>query len=117
LINTANGTQITTFPGNGGGGWYNISGDGNVIVIGGFSLRVYVWNGTHYQIKINFSAAGSWFSWGSAVSRDGSTVGALSHIYTANYLNTDVRIWDVASAQLLGTVSTVGSGGFQDSAV
>lgn len=117
LINTTNGTQITTFPGNGGGGWFNISGNGNVIVIGGFSLRVYVWNGTAYQIKINFSAAGSWFSSGSAVSRDGSTVGALSHVYTANYLNTDVRIWDVAGAELLGTVSTIGSGGFQDSAV
>jgi hypothetical protein len=76
-----------------------------------------VWNGTSYVIRINFHASGSWFSWGSAVSRDGSTVGALSHNYLSSYLNTDVRLWDVASAELLGTVSTVGSGSFQESAV
>ena len=35
------------------------------------------------------------------MSRDGSTVGALSHNYLSSYLNTDVRIWDVAAAELL----------------
>jgi hypothetical protein len=57
LINTTNGTQITTFSGNGAGGWFNISGNGDVIVIGGFSLRVYVWNGTSYVLRINFNAS------------------------------------------------------------
>ncbi|MFN0131975.1 MAG: GC-type dockerin domain-anchored protein [Phycisphaerales bacterium] len=116
LLNTSTGTEITTFPGNGAGGWFNISGNGDVIVIGGFNFRVFVWNGTAYQLRINFSAPTSWFSWGAAVSRDGSTVGALSHNYGTSYLNTDVRMWDVESGALLGAIPTVGTGQYQDSA-
>jgi hypothetical protein len=116
LINTSNGSVIRTFAGNGAGGRYEISGDGNVVVIGGFDFRVFVKSAGVYTQRITFSASGSWFSWGADVSRDGSTVGALSHNYLASYLNTDVRIWDVASGNLLGTASTVGSGTLQDSA-
>jgi hypothetical protein len=116
LINSADGSEIMNWAGNGAGGKYNISGDGNVIVIGGFDFRVFVNVGGTWVQRINFTASGSWFSWASAVSRDGSTVGALAHNYLSNYLNTDTRIWDVANAELLGTFSTVGSGTLQDSA-
>jgi len=116
LINTATGVEEYSVVGSGAGGRYNISGDGNVLVVGGFSLQVYKKIAGVYTQRINFTAPTSWFSWASAVSRDGSTVGVLAHNYGASYLNTDTRIWDVNTGQLLGTHSTVGSGGFQDSA-
>ncbi len=117
LIETSTAVEKFSTPGSGGGGWYNISGNGDVLVVGGFSFQVYKKSGATYNPIINFNAPTSWFSWGSAVSRDGSTVGALSHDYGAGYLNTSVRIWDVASTTLLGTVTTTGTGGLQDSAV
>ena len=116
LINTSTGAVVQSFTGNGAGGRYQISGDGNVIVIGGFDFRVFVKVNGVYTQRITFSASGEWYSWASAVSHDGSTVGALAHNYLANYLNTSTRMWDVASGQLLGTYSTVGSGTLQDSA-
>ncbi len=117
LIETATLAEPFNVAGSGSGGWYNISGNGEVLVVGGFSFRVYKKVGASYTNIINFNAPTSWFSWGSAVSRDGSTVAALSHDYGASYLNTSVRIWDVATTTLLGTVTTIGSGSFQDSAV
>ncbi len=117
LIETATAAEKFMAPGSGSGGWYNISGSGDVLVVGGFSFQVYKRSGANYNLIINFNAPTSWFSWGSAVSRDGSTVGALSHDYGVNYLNTSVRIWDVATTTLLGTVDTVGTGTLQDSAV
>jgi hypothetical protein len=116
LIDTSTGLETTNFIGSGAGGRYNISGDGSVVVVGGFALQVYKKVGTTYQMMINFSAPTSWFAWASAVSRDGSTVGVLAHDYGSNYLNTNTRIWDVNSGQLLGSHPTVGSGGYQDSA-
>jgi hypothetical protein len=117
LVNTQTGQEVFSTSGSGAGGWYNISGDGSVLVIGGFSFQVFKLTGAAYLPVINFSAPTSWFSWGSAVSRDGTTVGALSHDYGSNYLNTSVRIWDVASATLINTVNTTGTGTLQDSAV
>ncbi len=116
LINTTTGTVVQSFNGNGAGGRYNISGDGRVLVIGGFDFRVFVKVGSLYTLRISFAAPGEWYSWASAVSHDGSTVGALAHNYQSNYLNTNTRIWDVASGHLLGSYATVGSGGLQDSA-
>jgi hypothetical protein len=117
LINTATLAEPFTAPGSGSGGWYNISGNGDVLVVGGFSFQVYKKVSGVYTSVINFNAPTSWFSWGSAVSRDGSTVAALSHDYGSGYLNTSVRIWDVASTTLLGTETTIGTGTLQDSAV
>lgn len=117
LIDTATGQEVWSTTGSGAGGWYNISGDGNVIVVGGFSFQVFKKSGAVYQPVINFNAPTSWFSWGSAVSRDGTTVGALTHDYGSNYLNTAVRVWDVASGALINTVTTTGTGAMQDAGV
>ncbi len=117
LLDTATGTVVTTFPSDSAGGAYHISGNGNVVVVGGFNFRAFVKvNGT-YQSRIFFASASEWFGFGSAVSHDGTTVAALSHDYTSGYLVTNVRIWDVASHQLLRTVTTTGSGPYQDSAL
>lgn len=107
VINTSTGTQIFSAPGTGGGARHKISGDGRVLVLGGFSFQVYLHNGTTYALIINFSAPTSWFGWGAAVSRDGNTVAAMSHDYGAGYRNTSTRIWDVPSRALLGTFNTV----------
>ncbi|GMU81704.1 MAG: hypothetical protein AMXMBFR47_15750 [Planctomycetota bacterium] len=115
LIDTATATEIFTAPGSGAGSRHKISGNGNVLVIGGFSLHVYVHNGSTYTLQINFTAPTSWFGWGAAVSRDGSTVGVMSHDYASGYLNTATRIWDVPTGALLNTYPTTGSGSFQDS--
>jgi hypothetical protein len=116
LIDTSTGGEVYSAVGSGAGGRYNISGDGSVLVVGGFSLQVYKRVNGNYQTAINFSAPTSWFAWASAVSRDGSTVGVLSHDYASNYLNTATRIWDVNSGQLLGSHFNNGSGQYQDSA-
>lgn len=115
LIDTTTATEIFTAPGSGGGSRHKISGNGNVLVLGGFSLQVYVYDGTTYQLRINFSAPTSWFGWGAAVSRDGDTVGVMSHDYASGYLNTVTRIWDVPTATLLNSYPTTGTGTFQDS--
>jgi hypothetical protein len=117
LINVATGADVFNDIGTGAGGAYQISGDGSVLVAGGFNLYVYKLVGGTYTRIINFSAPTSWFGWGAAVSHDGSTVGVMSHNYGANYLQTSTRIWDVASTALLGTYNTVGTGGYQDSIV
>jgi WD40 repeat protein len=116
LIDTATGNEITSFPTDSGGGWYHLSGDGSVVVIGGFNFKAFVKVAGVYQQRIFYAAASEWFGFGSAVSHDGTTVAALSHDYVSNYLVTKVRIWDVASHQLLHTVATTGSGTYQDSA-
>jgi WD40 repeat protein len=117
LINTSTGLEVFSTVGSGSGSRYQLSGDGSVLVMGGFSFHVWKLNAGVYTRIINFTAPTSWFGWGSAVSRDGSTVAAMSHNYGASYLNTDTRIWDVATTALLGTYPTAGSGAYQDSIV
>ena len=117
VIDTATGNVIFSVPGSGAGSaYFKISGNGDVIVVGGFSFRVYKWDGSTYALAVDFSAPTSWFGSASAVSRDGSTVAALSHNYGTAYQDTDTRVWDVASGALLGTFSTHGSGSLQGSA-
>ncbi len=116
LLDRSTGAEVFQATGAGSGGWYQISGNGQTIVVGGFDMRVFAKNGNAWNNVINFSAPGQWFAWGMAVSQDGRTVCSESHVYTANYLETYVRAWDVPSATMLGEVHTVGSGAFQDSA-
>lgn len=115
LIRTSDGVQTFSAPGSGGGSRHKISGDGQTLVLGGFSFQAYRWNGSTYALRINFTAPTSWFGWGAAVSRDGLTVGAMSHDYASGYLNTATRIWDIQTQALLGTYPTTGSGTLQDS--
>jgi hypothetical protein len=115
LIDLATGNELFSASASGQGGWFVVSGNGDTLVVGGFDLRVFRRSGGTYQNVINFSAPTSWFGWGLAVSRDGNTVGVMSHDYAANYLRTSTRIFDVPSATLLGHHDTVGTGSFQDS--
>jgi hypothetical protein len=117
VIDTATGLEVFSDFGSGSGSRYQISGNGDVLVVGGFSFYVYRRIGAVYTRVINFSTPTSWFGWGSAVSRDGSTVAAMSHDYAASYLTTATRIWDMQTLALLGTYPTSGTGNLQDSIV
>ncbi len=112
LIDTATGTEIATGSVTGQGGFGKISGAGNVFVLGGFNLRVYIKSGASYVLWMNFNPGNEFFS-EVAVSRDGSTVVAISSDFT--FKNTITRAWDVASKGLLGSHSTIGTGSYQDS--
>lgn len=114
-VTTPTGTLLFTANTSGSGGSHKVSGNGNVIVCGGFNLNVWVFNGTTYLRRINFSAPNEWYGWGCAVSRDGSTAAALSHDYASGYLINHARIWDVPSRTLLGTTTTTATGPYQDS--
>ncbi len=114
LVDTATVTEIFTAPGSGGGAWHRISGNGEVLALGGFSFHVYTKSGPTYTQVINFSTPTSWFGNGVGISRDGSTVAVMSHNYS-NYLQTVTRIIDVDTQTLLGQQSTAGAGALQDS--
>jgi hypothetical protein len=116
LIDTNTGTLVRSFVGSGAGARHKISGDGRIVVLGGFSFSVRERDaqGNWSQI-ISFTSATSWFGWGAAVSRDGSTVAAMSHNYGNNYLSTATRIWDVPTRTRSAPFVTSGSGSFQDS--
>jgi hypothetical protein len=116
VLNTATGAVTFTASGSGGGASFQISGNGKTIVLGGFNLTVYTESGGSWTPVINFTDRTQWFGWGSAVSRDGNTVVAITHDYGNGYLDTRTRSWDVPSRTLLGTYHTIGSGGFQDAA-
>ncbi len=116
LIDSATGAVITSASVVGSGGRFAISGNGQTFALGGFDFKVFKKVGSSYVPAVNFSAATSWFGWAIAISRDGSTVGVLSHNYNG-YLKTATRVFDVASGTLLGTVNTTGTGTLQDSAV
>jgi hypothetical protein len=114
LIDTATVTEIFTAPGSGGGAWHRISGNGEVLALGGFSFHVYKKIGPVYTQVTNFSTPTSWFGNGVGISRDGSTVVVMSHNYS-DYLQTVTRIIDVDTQALLGQHDTVGTGSLQDS--
>jgi hypothetical protein len=116
VLNTATGAVTFSASGSGGGASFQISGNGRTIVLGGFNLAVWTNTNGTWSRRINFTGPTQWFGWGSAVSRDGNTVVAISHDYGNGYLDTRTRAWDVPSRTLLGTYHTIGSGGFQDSA-
>jgi hypothetical protein len=117
LFNTNTGQQVFQASISGAGGRHAISGDGSTLVLGGFNLAVYrrATPNAQYQLALSFTAPNSWFGWGVAVSRNGRTVGAMSHDYVQNYLVSATRIWDIPSNTLLGTYNTAGTGQFQGS--
>ena len=113
VIDTATGTQIFEGLANAAGGRFPISGDGRTFATGAFNMRIYHNPGTGYVQTRLFSAANSWFGWGLAASRDGSTVGVMSHDYASGYLLTSTRVFDAATGNLLGTYNTAGTGPLQ----
>src|SRR6266480_2655030 len=118
LVDTSTGDTIFSVAGSGAGNiFYRISGDGNVFVTGGFDLDVYKFDGTTYQRVIHFSQASSWFGGAAIVSRDGSTVGSFSGNYVNNWLTGEVFLFDVASAQMIGSYPVSGTGQYQGTPV
>jgi hypothetical protein len=115
LVDTATATQIHTVTGSGVGGYYRISGNGDVLVVGGFSLAVQRKINGFYTPVISFTTPQNWFGAGLAVSRDGATVGVMSHNYATGYVERTVRMWDVPSGLLLGQFAVGGSGNLQGS--
>jgi hypothetical protein len=104
LVDTSNGNTVFSVAGSGAGNiFYRISGDGNVFVTDGFALDVYKFDGTTYQRVIHFSQANNWFGGTSVVSRDGSTVGSFAGNFANNWLTGEVFLFDVASAQMIGS--------------
>jgi hypothetical protein len=117
LVDTSNGNTLFSVAGSGAGNiFYRISGDGNVFVTNGFNLDVYKFDGTTYQRVIHFSQANEWFGGASIVSRDGSTVGSFAGNFT-NWLSGEVFLFDVASAQMIGSYPVSGTGMFQGTPV
>ena len=117
LVDTSNGNTIFSVAGSGAGNvFYRISGDGNVFVTNGFNLDVYKFDGTTYQRVIHFGQANNWFGGASIVSRDGSTVGSFAGNFT-NWLSGEVFLFDVASAQMIGSYPVSGTGAFQGTPV
>jgi len=118
LVDTSTGVTIFSVAGSGAGNiFYRISGDGNVFVTDGFDLDVYKFDGTTYQRVIHFTQASSWFGGASIVSRDGSTVGSFEGNYANNWLSGEVDLFDVASAQLIGSYPVSGTGQYQGTPV
>jgi len=117
LVDTSNGDTLFSVAGSGAGNvFYRISGDGNVFVAGGFALDVYKFDGTTYQRVIHFTQASTWFGGASIVSRDGSTMGSFAANFT-NWLSGEVVLFDVASAQMIGSYPVSGTGDFQGTPV
>ena len=118
LVDTSNGSTLFSVAGSGAGNiYYRISGDGSVFVTGGFNLDVYKYDGTTYQRVIHFSRASNWFGGASIVSRDGSTVGSFAGNYANNWLTGEVFLFDVASAQMIGSYPVSGTGQYQGTPV
>ena len=118
LVDTSTGNTIFSVAGSGAGNiFYRISGDGSVFVAGGFDFDVYQFDGTTYQRVIHFTQASSWFGGASIVSRDGSTVGSFGANYANNWLTGEVDLFDVASAQMIGSYPVSGTGQFQGTPV
>jgi hypothetical protein len=114
LVDTSSGNILFSVAGSGAGNiFYRISGDGSVFVVDGFNLDVYKYDGTTYQRVIHFGLANNWFGGASIVSRDGSTVGSFAGNYANNWLTGEVVLFDVASAQLIGSYPVSGTGSFQ----
>jgi len=111
VVDTATGTTIWSGDGSGAGNVdYRISGDGNVIAVGGFDLEIYQWDGSTYQQIIEVDTGPlEWFGFGVAISGDGSTVGAMSREISSETMN--VRLWDVQSQQMIGEVTLPGVAG------
>jgi hypothetical protein len=117
VIDTKTGKELFAQQANGAGGRFRISGNGDVILLGGFDLRVFkrAQGGDTWGLQWTFKKPVSWYGWGSAVSVDGSTIGVMSHNWGGNYLDTTTYVFDIGSNIPLGQYDTFGSGNFQDS--
>src|SRR5256714_9533177 len=94
-----------------------MTGDGSAFVTGGFNFDVYEYDGTTYQRVIHFTRPSSWFGGAAIVSRDGSTVGSFAGNYANNWLTGEVFLFDVASAQMIGSYPVSGTGQYQGTPV
>ena len=118
LVDTSNGNTLFSVAGSGAGNiFYRISGDGSVFVTGGFNFDVYKYDGTTSQRVIHFTRPSSWFGGAAIVSRDGSTVGSFAGNYANNWLTGEVFLFDVASAQMIGSYPVSGTGQYQGTPV
>lgn len=114
LVDTSNGTDSMVGNTLGSTSPARISGDGDVVVMGGFlELRVLVHNGVVYETAVHhmdnsmaFQAVG--------VSRDGSTAVVMGVDFTAGYLETVTLVFDISSESLIDQHTTTGTGGLQD---
>lgn len=114
LVDTTSGNIIFSVTGSGGGSMmYPISGDGNVFAVGGFNFDVYAFNGTTYTRVIHLTRANFWFGGACTVSHDGSTVGTFGGNYAAGWLSGEVYLFDVPSANMLGSYPVTGTGSYQ----
>ena len=84
-----------------------ISGNGNLLVTGNFYgyIRLYTWNGSHYNQKWVAWAGTPWVC-GVAISRDGSTIACGS-----GYQDGKLSVFDSSSATPLWTYQGYGSAG------
>src|SRR6266513_5921632 len=118
LVDTSNGNTLFSVAGSGAGNiFYRIPGDGSVFVTCGFALDVYQFEGTTYQRVIHFTQANNWFGGASIVSLDGSTVGSFAGNFANNWLSGEMFLFDVASAQMIGSYPVSGTGQFQGTPV
>ena len=114
LVDTSSGNIIFSVTGSGGGSMmYPISGDGNVFAVGGFNFDVYAFNGTTYIRVIHLTRASFWFGGACTVSHDGSTAGTFGGNYVAGWLSGEVYLFDVPSANMLGSYPVSGTGSYQ----
>lgn len=116
VVDTETGDTLFQTSGSGGGALhYRVSGDGSVLVVGGFDLHVYKLNDGEYEQIIDFTLQSSWFGLASVVSRDGSTVGTLTRTTDTSWLNIEAVMLDVESGEVLGSLPLSGTGSFQGS--
>jgi hypothetical protein len=118
LVDTSSGDILFSVAGSGAGNiFYRISGDGSVFVTNGFDLDVYKFDGNTYQRVIHFTQPSSWFGGASIVSRDGSTAGSFAGNFANNWLTGEMFLFDVATAQMIGSYPVSGTGSFQGTPV
>jgi hypothetical protein len=114
LVDTSSGNIVFSVTGSGAGSiFYPISGDGSVFAVGGFNFDVYAFNGTTYVQVIHFTRPSFWFGGASTVSRDGSTVGTFGANFANGWLSGEVYLFDVPSANMLGSYPVSGTGMYQ----
>jgi hypothetical protein len=114
LVDTSSGSIIFSVAGSGGGSMmYPISGDGTVFAVGGFNFDVYAFNGTTYIRVIHLTRASFWFGGACTVSHDGLTAGTFGGNYVAGWLSGEVYLFDVPSANMLGSYPVSGTGSYQ----
>jgi hypothetical protein len=114
LVETSSGNIVFTATGSGAGSSsYPMSGDGSVFAVGGFNFDVYAYNGTTYNRVIHLTRASFWFGGACTVSHDGSTAGTFGGNYANGWLSGEVYLFDVPSANMIGSYPVSGTGAYQ----